>query len=260
MKAIKLIISCVILTLAIMNSTLAAHEKSKLIIAGDYWCPYNCMPDSKMPGFFIDVVRRALHIYAVDIEYVMMPWSQALDELETGKIDGIIGISNLDGKNAVASKLPLDYSLSKAYTRSDQDWVYDGIGSLKGKRLCFIMGYTVDEDINNYIGINYTLDLGSFVVEDGKNAVIDSIANILDNKCDVYVEDEKVVKDYLYTHGLTKFIKDAGAISNKKIPLYIAFSKSLPNVQKYITYFEDGLASLKATGEYDSLRLRYKMD
>lgn len=260
-KTIKLTLMLLnILLIIINNSAHAALDKTKLVIAGDYWCPYNCKPNSDKPGFLVDIFRRAMRIYDVDVEYIMMPWSKALDELDKGNIDGIIGINNIKDKNLIASKLPLEYSVTKAFTKKDSEWVYDGPESLRGKRLGIIMDYTADDSINNYIGVNYTINPGEFVVEYGKNAVIESIANILDNKSDVYIEDERVVKYYLHTTGFGKDIRDAGAISSKPLPIYIAFVANIPNVQRYIQYFEKGLASLKATGEYDELRLRYNMD
>ncbi len=259
-KTIKLIFILFNILLLINSNANAALDKPKLVIAGDYWCPYNCKPNSEMPGFLVHIFKKAMYIYDIDVEYRMMPWSKALSDLDIGNIDGIIGINNIEQKNLVSSKLPMEYSVSKAFTKIDTNWIYDGPESLRGKRLGIIMDYTADDSINNYIGINYTINPDEFVVEDGENAVTESIANILDDKCDIYIEDERVVKYYLNQTGLGKYIRDAGPISSEKLPIYIAFRADIPNVKKYIKYFEDGLASLKATGEYDDLRLKYNMD
>ena len=258
-KTIKLILILFNILLVANNSAHAVPDKPKLVIAGDYWCPYNCKPNSDKPGFLVEIFRKAMHIYDVDVDYVMMPWSKALEELDKGNIDGIIGINNVKDKKLVASKLPLEYSVIKAFTKKDSQWIYDGPESLRGKILGIVMNYTADDAINNYVGINYAINPREFIVEDGDNAVIESIVNILDNKCDVYIEDERVVKYYLHITGFDKDIRDAGAISSKPLPIYIALAANIPEVQKYIQYFEKGLASLKATGEYDDLRLRYNM-
>lgn len=259
-KTNKLTFFLLIVLLTLNISVYAAIDKPKLIIAGDYWCPYNCKPGSKKPGFLVDIFTRAMQIYDIEIEYIMMPWSKALEELDKGNIHGIIGINNIRNKKLVASKLPLEHSTTRAYIKKDINWIYDGPNSLRGKKLGIIMDYNVDDAINNYFGINYPLNPGDFVVEEGENAVVESIANILEDKCDVYIEDERVVKYYLQTTGFEDYIKDAGVISSRKLPIYVAFSANIPNIQKYIQYFEKGLASLKATGEYDEFRLKYNMD
>ncbi len=259
MKTIKLKLALVVL-LIVTSVQAVEKERRSLVIAGDYWCPYNCNPESEHHGFLVELARRALHIYGIDIEYRMMPWGQALEEVESGKIDGIIGLSNPKRRKLVATELPLDYSSSGAFTRVDTEWTYDGTSSLRGKKIGVIMDYVVDESINHYIGSNYTTNPGLFMIEDGANAVIESIANLLDKEIDVYIEDERVVKHYIQETGLAQSIRSAGKITKEKLPIYIAFSANIPNIKKYIGYFEEGIASLKATGEYDELRAKYKMD
>lgn len=49
-------------------------------------------------------------------------------------------------------------------------------------------------------------------------------------------------------------------VSQNKVPIYVAFSSKIPSIQKYIRNLEEGIASLKATGEYDDIREKYHMD
>jgi polar amino acid transport system substrate-binding protein len=242
------------------NRGVELNERRTLVLAGDYWCPYNCHPDSKLPGYLVELIRRSLYIYRIDVEYRMMPWSDAIDLAEKGKIDGLIGISNVRGKNLVTTKLPLEHSVIEAFTRNDTGWIYDGINSLRGQKVGIILDYDVDEAVSHYVGINYPLNPGGFSVQEGKNAVIESIADLIDGDSDVYLEDMRVVKSYLNENGLSPYIRNAGHVVKTKMPVYIAFSKNLPNVQNYIKYFTEGLASMKATGELDDIRAKYKMD
>lgn len=122
------------------------------------------------------------------------------------------------------------------------------------------MGGIIDEVTKHYIGINYPINPGAFSVQEEKNAVIESIADLIDSDSDVYIEDYRVVQHYIKENGLDPYIRNAGHVGKIKAPVYIAFSKTLPDATKYIQYFTEGLASLKATGEYDSLRLKYNMD
>ncbi len=264
MKTIRLISALLLVVQITFNSYSAcAEEKSskvKLVIAGDYWCPYNCLPNSDKPGFLVEIAQRAFYIYEIDVEYKMMPWSQALEKINTGEIDGILGISVPSAKNLVTTKLPLEYSLSGVYTRNDTEWVYDGIESLKGKKISFIMDYVIDESINTFFGSEYTKDPRMFSIEDSEKAVIESIANLLDKKSDVYIEDERVVNYYIKQNNLKDSIKYAGRVTKNKLPIYIAFSPKTANIKKYIKFLEEGIASLKATGEYDEIMAKYDIE
>lgn len=235
-------------------------ERKTLVIAGDYWCPYNCLPNSESPGYLIELIKKALYIYRIDVEYRIMSWNDAIRLAEKGEIDAIVGINDFKGRNLVSTSLPLEYSMTDAFTRNDTEWVYDGIDSLRGKKLGIVMSGVMDEMIKHYIGINYPINPDAFSVQEEKNAVIESIADLIDGDSDVYIEDSRVIQSYIKENGLDPYIRNAGHVGKIKAPVYIAFSKSLPNVTKYIEYFTDGLASLKATGEFDSLRLKYNMD
>ena len=236
------------------------QERRILVLAGDYWCPYNCQPGGESPGYLVELIRRALYIYRIDVEYRMMPWGDALALAEKGAIDGIIGVSSVKGRDLLTTRLPLEFSRTDAFTRNDTEWIYDGLGSLRGKKVGIILDYVVDEAINHYVGINYPLNSGGFSVQEGKNAVIESIADLIDGDSDVYLEDSRVVQHYITENGLTPYIRNAGHVGRKKLPVYIAFSKKLPNAKRYIKYFIKGVSSLKATGEFDDLRLKYNMD
>ena len=134
------------------------------------------------------------------------------------------------------------------------------LASLRGKKLGIVMDYNLTEDISNFVGMNYTTNPGMFIIEDGKNAVIDFITNLIDGTSDVYIEDQRVVESYIKEHDLSHHIKNAGKTSKEPMPLYIAFNSKIPNAKEYIKFLEEGIASLKATGEYEDLRIKYKMD
>lgn len=260
MKTMKL--KAIFLILLFANNVFAvSHEnRKKLIIAADYWCPYNCAPDTELPGFLVEIVSRSLYIYGIDIEYRLMPWREAMNAMADGDIDGVIGVSNLQGRKFIATRLPLAYSAVSAFTRTDTEWIYDDLASLKGKKLGIIMDYIVDEAISHYIGINYPAHPGWFMVQDNTNAVIESIADLIDGDSDVYIEDTRVVEKYINENNLASYIRNAGEVSKTKIPVYVAFSSKIPSIKKYVKYLDEGLASLKATGEYDEIRTKYNMD
>ena len=49
----------------------------------------------------------------------MTPWSDAIDLVEKGEVDGIVGISSVNGKNLIITRLPLEFSMTDAFTRND---------------------------------------------------------------------------------------------------------------------------------------------
>lgn len=261
MKTIKLnAITVIFLICASISINSAKADRKTLVLAADYWCPYNCMPNDSNPGYLVELVKRALYIYGVDIEYRMMPWNVALVKMEDGEIDGLIGISNIRGRDLVTTALPLERGITSTFTRVDTEWIYDGIESFRGKKVGIIMDYTLNESISHYVSINYPKTPGSFVIEEGELAVIESINNLIEGKSDVYIEDNRVVKHYVNKNGKEQYIRYSGKVDNVALPIYVAFSKKIPGIKQYVKNLEEGIASLKATGEYEALREKYNMD
>lgn len=73
MKTIKLKLALVVL-FAVTSVQAVEKQRRSLVIAGDYWCPYNCNPESENQGFLVELARRALYIYGIDVDYRMMSW------------------------------------------------------------------------------------------------------------------------------------------------------------------------------------------
>lgn len=240
----------------------AAYKSSRKVItiAADYRCPYNCDDEGEDPGFIIELLSRSLHIYGIEIEYKLMPWHEALEALDDGKIEGVIGFIPDQGKNLVRTSMPLENSSLRAFTRNDTTWVFDGINSLQSKKLGFVMDYHMSDNINSYILMNFPSDPGSFKIEDEYGALVESIANLIDGESEVYIDDKRVVNYYLYNNGLDSYVRDAGCVSKDDMPIHLYIDADFPQSRLLIKRIEEGIASLKATGEYDDLRHKYSMD
>lgn len=234
--------------------------RTTLVLAADYWCPYNCLPEDENQGFLVELARRALYIYGIDVQYVIMPWYEALEKAQSGTIDGILGISSVEGRDLYMTRIPIDLSQMHAFTRGDTEWVFDGISSMLGMRLGVIMDYMLDSAVSSYVSMNFPEHPEWFLIEDSELAVIESIANLIDGDSDIFIEDRRVVNYYTRMNGLVPYIRDAGKASKTLLPVNIALSSNLPHARKYLNYLEEGIASLKATGEYDDLRAKYGMD
>ena len=92
---LKLIIILNVIYYSIFSST-AMGAKEKIILAADYWCPYNCDPEDKNPGYLVELAQKAFEIYDIDVEYRLMPWSEGLLAVKEGRINGVIGFDNED--------------------------------------------------------------------------------------------------------------------------------------------------------------------
>ncbi len=234
----------------------AIASQRKIVLAADYWCPYNCIPDSKNPGYLVELAKKAFEIYDIEVEYRLMPWSIALEDAKKGKIDGIIGL-DLEGHDLLLPTKPQAYSVLSSFTTSDTHWVYDGIESLKGKKITAVLDYNLG-GLLKYISDSYSVDQKLLVLETGDNAIEKSIDNLISKKAEIYIEDEMVMKDYLFKNiKFSKSLKNAGKINSTPFPIYIGFSRNITRSTEFIKMLEDGIESLDASGDLEELKQKY---
>jgi len=236
----------------------AIGSREKIILAADYWCPYNCKPDDKNPGYLVELAQKAFEINGIDIEYKLMPWSEALLAVQEGKINGIIGLGG-EADDLLTSKIPQAYSFVSTFTTKDTDWVYDDLQSLNDKKITLSLDYHLEDSIRQYVSLNYPLNPELFILENSEYSIGNAINNLLEKKADIYIEDEKVVYHYIISNNLSSYIRNAGKVDDKPLPVFIAFSNKLKTSETYVKMLEDAMYSLDATGDLHHLQKKYEV-
>lgn len=234
--------------------------KDKIILASDYRCPYVCELETDSPGYLVELTKNVFQIYNIAVEYKIMPWSDAIAAVESQEIDGIMGITNTDGKDLLIPHEPQAYSTIGVFGKDEIDYTYDNPSSLIGKKIAIVLDYELNNDsIDHYITTNYLKDPWAFNIESGRNAAMDALDSIADNAADLYIGDQNIVESYLKKSNFKIQIKNCGKITDDPIPIYIAFAGSKSNSKKYITMLEEGMASIKSTGQLRSLKEKYNI-
>jgi len=257
-RVLKLIIILNVIYYSIFSGT-ANGSKEKIILAADYWCPYNCDPKDKNPGYLVELAKKAFEIYDIDVEYKLMPWSEALLAVKEGRINGVIGFDKED-HDLLVTRMPQAYSMIGTFTRKDSNWVYDNLQSFDNQTITLILDYNLGRLVKQYFATNYVLNPKLFIVEAGDHAVGNAINNLLEKKVNIYIEDEKVVNHYIIQNNLSAYIRNAGATNkNNPEPIFIAFSHKLKTSESYVRMLEEGIESLGAIGDLGHLQKKYEI-
>ncbi len=92
--------TCIALLIALMISTVAAADKSKIIVGGDHeFPPYEFLENGEPTGFNIDLIRAVAEVMDLGIEIRLGPWNKARRDLEQRKIDIIAGMVYSDERD-----------------------------------------------------------------------------------------------------------------------------------------------------------------
>ena len=78
--------------IALMMLSMVMLHSETLIFECDYWAPYNAMPNSEEPGFQVEVAQRIFENAGFKFEYRLVPFSRALQNVQSGAAHGTFGL------------------------------------------------------------------------------------------------------------------------------------------------------------------------
>lgn len=232
----------------------SAQEQKVITIAADVWCPINCQPGSARPGVGIELVQKIFEPLGYRINYVIMPWSRALEAIHNGGADALVGAGRSDDATLVFPTHPIYNITDDFYALKQNSWRYNGVQSLLGNHVGIIKGYGYVPEIDGYIRSHRSTP--SAVQEaSGDDALTQNIQKLLAGRIDILIESAPVMNYTLRQMQLQDKIEWRGGIPQD--PIFIAFSPVLTNSQQLARAYDEGIERLRAAGTLESLYTPY---
>lgn len=247
----KLVVSSVALCAVLLPLSGSAQAAETMTLRADSWCPYNCDPKSDKPGYVVEMAKAIFEGKGVTVDYQVEPWTRALDAVRAGTYHGAIGAARGDAPDLVFPSLPIGMNEFTLAVPKGKAFKWEGVASLKGKKLGAIQGYDYDPEINDYIKANKDgVDLIT-----GDDAVEKNIRKLAAGRTDAFLENAAVVKYTAAQLGMAdKFdYVDLG----KKDPLFIGFTPAKPEGKKYAEMLQAGVKELRESGKLKAILEKY---
>jgi len=239
----------VALLLLVACSALAAT----LSVRADNWPPYNAEPQASKPGYMIELLKEIFEPQGVTVEYKLSPWTRALHDVNSGKFDAVVGTDRSESPEMVFPQESFGNLDNAMYVRNDNVWRYQGVASLKGKRLGVIDGYGYNGELDAYIENNQGKQV--FAVS-GDDALPKLIKMLQAGRIDVLVENVYVMNYTLGKLGVTNLV-NAGKTDDEPLPLEFGLSPERSTSKNYARMFDEGIAKLRASGRLAEILKRY---
>ena len=143
----KLIILMMIILLA-PQSVFAARQ---LNFATDPFPPYYYEEDNIPRGLQYELAKIVFDKMHLGFKLTFVPWKRALLMAESGKVDGIFGLRKTEERQRwlIYPEEPLMNVVTVIFKRADDPFEYNGIQSLKGKKVGITKGYTYGSNFDN---------------------------------------------------------------------------------------------------------------
>lgn len=240
-------------SLLLLNCKSFAAGGDVLKVRADTWCPYNCEPKDKNPGYMVEVLEAAFG--KANINYDTMNWARAILDTREGSFDAIIGAAKEDAPDFIFSS-PLGASNNCFYAKATSKFKFTGIDSLKSVKLGIVKDYAYFEDLNGYIKQNYG-NRERIDEHYGDDVQEKMMAKLEAGRIDAFVEDPSVVSYILKKHPEMKDINEVGC---KEIgSLYIAFPPKNPKSKERAEKLSAKIDSMVKSGEMTKLLEKYSV-
>jgi len=233
---------------------LATPPRQTVVIAADPWCPHNCKAGSDHEGYMIDIAREAFGLAGIDVEYVNMSWARALRLARDGYVDAVVGALPGDAPDFVFPEAAIGFSTIALYTHPDNNWQYNGIGSLSEFTLLAINGYAYSPELDSYIASNQDNPERVWVLS-GPAPLSRAIELLHQQRSDVFPEDRYVMQWQLEHFNGAASLRMAAVIHDS--PLYVAFSPVGSDSPRLAALLSEGARILQSTGRVKEIMARY---
>ncbi len=245
----------VFLVFLLFCSPIRAENLQQLTIAADFWCPFNCKPDSKKPGYMIELATKVFAKHNISIRYKVIPWSRALKLCRVGEISAVIGSYKSDAPDFIYPNVEQGMIGFSFFNLKGDNWYYQGLESLESKLLGVANDYAYTDHLDNYIKKNRS-NAQRLYVAYGEQPLKKNIALLERQLVDVLVETDAVfwfVSKEITGKARFSF---AGKLA-PALPAYIAFSPAHPESHRYAEILSQGTEQLRASGELALILAKY---
>ena len=226
-----------------------------ITLAADEWPPFNNKPNSQNEGYLVDIARQVFAERGFTVEYITVPWKRAVEMTRVGQFNGAIGASKTDAAGFVFPAEEMARNTLTFYVRKGFAWRFTGPQSIEQIRLGTIAGYDYRQWLLEYIA-KHQDNANRVQVLHGEDALQRNLVKLLDGRIDVVVDTEAAIRYVAKEMGVLSQISCAG-YGQEAAYIYIAFSPSIPESEKYAEILSAGIRELRRSGKLFAILDKY---
>lgn len=234
------------------ESTNKKPDSKTLKVRADIWCPFNCDPKDKNPGYMIEIADTILKKHGYKLDYQLLNWSRSIHEAKIGKTDGVIGAGKEDAEGFYFPSEPQGLTQYSIFGLKKTNWKYIDESSLTGIRIGVINNYSYDIGTNELIKKKHpSLEIVS------SDEPIEQLVNLVEsNRIIGFVESDFVLQYFLKKKNKVN-LKKIGQIKPNSQDLFLAISPKHPDGQKIADLLSQGTIELRKNGNLNKILSKY---
>lgn len=244
-RSLRVVLVCLLL------ATVGRAETLRL--RADSWMPYNGDDSAALPGYAIEIARKICASHGVTLDYQTMPWGDALKAAAAGEIEAVVGANRDETKGLVRPQHSIGMPRIALVVRKGNPWHYENVASLHHVRLGVVLDYKYWPAVDDYIAKTGAPHVQKF---GGDHPLNDAIDRLLAGDLDVVAETSTVFAWAIKSAGHPSAAFHT-AYLHEGDPVYFAFTPKGDVGARYARWFDEGIESLRASGELKRILARY---
>ena len=237
----------------------SAHLYADVIsLRTDLWCPYACDPKSDKPGFMIEIAREIFEKHGHTIDYDVLNWARAIDEVKMGKYAGLVGCSKFSSESDGLEfpNIANGVNTNFYWTLKESHWFFESADSLKNKKIGIVKSYSYGTSTDNLIKLNHK----AFINVTGQMPLLRMIQMTESKRLDGFLENPNVLARSLKINNKDpELFRVASANVSDQTELFIAFSAAHAKSKLYAKLLDVGMVELRKSGRLKVILERYGM-
>ena len=224
----------------------------------DLWCPYACDPKSDKPGFMIEIAREIFEKHGHSVDYDVLNWARAIDEVKMGKYNGLVGCSKFSSESEGLEfpNIANGVNTNFYWAPKESTWFYESPEILKNKKIGIVKSYSYGSTTDALIKANHK----SFINVTGNMPLLRMIQMTESKRLDGFLENPYVLARALkVNHKDPELFRMASANLSDQTELFIAFSAGHPKSKTYTKLLDAGMIELRKSGRLKVILERYGM-
>ena len=233
----------------IVDAFILASSQKTISLRSSVWCPYNCVPNSDKPGYFVEIAETIFEKAGYQVEYKTMNWARSIAGVRKGKFTGVVGAVKVDARDFVYPEIKQGVSQACFYVKKENEWRFNHMGSLSSITMATIQDYAYWKEMDEYIAANRKSS--NVHVTHGDAPLKRNMQKLLKGRVGTVLAHRNVMKFLVKDSGQASLIKEAGCGSRQD--LYIAFSPLEPKAKEYAKLLSDGMKELRTSGRLKTI-------
>lgn len=205
-------------------------------------------------GLYSEIIDELFLRVGREYQIECLPWKRALNEVKTGRVDGLFAAFKTTEREIFAdySELPMRIGQYVVFTDRSKVFTFNQLSDLFGKTVAITRGHSVSAEFDN------AKELGLIKVIEVKSAST-GFKVLLAGRADAYINDKIVGLFEANEQGLSSKIAVLDTPVQESNPAYILFSKAsdLKDKSQAIALINEKLESMWRDGTIENIYSDY---